>query len=305
MAQEKLYPHKEANRITKFLDLGLNGADRFPVNIKKIALELTPEFNRDPIVAVNGGSMGNSVDGMLIKHDTKEEWAIFFNTDVTHPGRTSFTLAHELGHYMIHRHRHSTGKFECSKRDMLSENDGDENIEQEANIFAASLLMPNHDFRSQTDGTPFSFDLMDHCAHRYGVSRTAAILKWLDLTKHRAVAILSEDGGMHWAKSSNNAYRSGRYYATRQTFCEVPPESNAALEQYSYDARDGVRHASGIWFDEEVIEHSIFSEEHCKTLTVLILDDIHGYSDPSDLSEDDELLTDSSTNFRRNGQTAY
>lgn len=304
VAQEKLYPQREANRITKLLDIGLNGNDRYPVDIRKVALELTPAFSADPITKVEGNSF-SSIDGALVRHPNQREWGILYNENITHPGRFNFTLAHELGHYMVHRHRLSSGRIECGNRDMLSENNRDTDIEQEANVFAASLLMPNHDFRTQADGQLFSFDLMTHCADRYGVSLTAAVLKWLDFTKHRAVAILSEDGGMHWAKSSDKAFRSGRYFPTRQQYCEVPPESAAAQEQYSFEARDGVRHAPGVWFEEEVTEHSIVSQEHSKTLTVLILDKLDGYCDPVDFNEDSERLIDSATNFRKNGQTAY
>ena len=90
---EKKFPQKEANRITHILDTALPKHVRFPVDVEMVAKELTPSFNQDPITAVNGGSMGNSVDGMLVKHDSKDEWAIFYNTDVVHPGRTNFTKA--------------------------------------------------------------------------------------------------------------------------------------------------------------------------------------------------------------------
>ena len=303
---EKKFPHKEANRITKFLDLGFNGSDRFPVDVKKVALELTPEFNKDPITAVDGNSIGKSVDGMLVKHPTKEEWAIFYNTDVVHPGRTNFTMAHELGHYMVHRPVLNKTKFECGEEDMLDENQQGIDIEAEANAFAANLLMPNHDFRAQADGQKFSIDLIQHCANRYGVSLTAAVLKWLDVTEKRAIGLLSEEGFMHWSKSSNSAFRSGRYFATKKNCVEIPEFSLAAEDQYSAEARNGVRHGPDIWFPgEEVIEHSIYSEEYGKTLTILVLDDAGGYSDPGDFSEDDELLTDSYTNFINNGQNPY
>ena len=303
---EKKFPHKEANRITRLLDTALSEPVRFPVNVEMVAKDLTPSFNQDPITAVNGGSMGSSIDGMLVKHDAKDKWAIFYNTDVVHPGRKNFTLAHELGHYMVHRQALNKTKFECGEEDMLDENQQGIDIEAEANAFAANLLMPNHDFRAQADGQKFSIDLIQHCANRYGVSLTAAVLKWLDFTKKRAIGLLSEEGFMHWSKSSNSAFRSGRYFATKKNCVEIPELSLAAEEQYSAEARNGVRHGPDIWFPgEEVIEHSIYSEEYGKTLTILVLDDAGGYSDPGNFSEDDELLTDSYTNFITNGQNPY
>lgn len=301
---EKLSPLKESIRITKLLDLAWSGTDRFPVNVKAVALDLTPSFNPDPITAVQGNTF-SSIDGALVRHPNQDQWAILFNDSITHPGRVNFTLAHELGHYMVHRKSLAGDRFECGEQDMRDEDQGQKIIEAEANAFAANLLMPNHDFRAQADGQPFSFDLMSHCADRYGVSLTAAVLKWLDFTKRRAVTVLSEEGCMHWAKSSDKAFRSGRYFATRQGFNEVPELSLAAQEQFSFHARDGVRHKAGIWFDEEVVEHSIYSEEYGKTLTVLLLDDVGGYQDPDDFDEDAELLTDTYSNFINNGQKPY
>ena len=43
-----------------------------------------------------------------------------------------------------------------------------------------------------------------------------------------------------------------------------------------------------MWFDdEEVVEHTIYSEEYEKTLTVLLLDDIGGYGRLDEEPEED------------------
>ena len=295
-------PLAEANRLTKFLELGSDEADRLPVNVKKIALELTPSFNKDPITAVQSGNMG-SIEGALVKNKNLPEWAIFYNDDITHAGRINFTLAHELGHYMVHRHQCESGRFDCSNKDILGNTSNADDIEAEANAFAATLLMPNQDFRLQVKDQPFSFNLISHCADRYDVSATAAILKWLDITDKPAIALLSEDGMMHWSKSNNKAFRSGRYFATRKNIISVPDQSTAATEKNSKEAREGVQHSPGIWFpDESVVEYTIHSAEHSKTLTVLVLEDNRGYTMPADFDEDAELLTDTYSNFVNNGQ---
>lgn len=302
MTEEKKRPIKEANRITKLLDLGLDDSARYPVNVEKVALELTPSFNADPITMVQAGSMGK-IDGILARHPQKNEWAIFYNQDITHNGRTNFTLAHELGHYFVHRNQTSTSRFECGESDML---DGDEdfpNIEAEANIFAANLLMPSHDFRTQVDGESFSFDLMQHCACRYDVSLTAAVLKWLDFAKRGAIAILSEDGFMHWSKSNNRAFRSGKYYATRKECIEIPSGSLALEARNTSHARNGVQHKAGIWFpNTAVTEFSIYSTEHERTLTVLILEDSCDYRIENDPEESEQLLLDTATHISRNSR---
>jgi hypothetical protein len=50
------------------------------------------------------------------------------------------------------------------------------------------------DFRRQVDGRAIDLDLLGLCADRYGVSLTAAILKWLEITPELAVLVVSCDG---------------------------------------------------------------------------------------------------------------
>lgn len=283
---EKKRPHKEANRITHILDT-LPSEERFPVDVKKVALELTPLFNDDPITDVQGHNL-NKFEGALAKDPAEPRWGIFYNKNIQHIGRINFTLAHELGHYMLHRQDASLDGFECGTKDMLSPDSAYKQREEEANIFAASLLMPANDFRLQTEKEKFSFNLLGHCADRYEVSLTSAVLRWLEFTSKRAIAVFSEDGYMHWAKSSNKAFKSGKYFATRSGPIEVPATSQAADQTFSFEARNGIRHGPGVWFDdEEVIEHTIYSEEYEKTLTVLLLDEIGGYTQLEEEPEED------------------
>lgn len=61
------------------------------------------------------------------------------------PSRQRFTMAHELGHILIPWH---TGTI-LDSLDSNSSNQEYENIEQEANIFAAELLMPDQWIKAQ------------------------------------------------------------------------------------------------------------------------------------------------------------
>lgn len=68
-----------------------------------------------------------------------EEQAIFVNKD-EFPLRQTFTIAHELGHSVLHREWARSGQYRVLLRDQ--ENVGDDPHEKEANVFAASLLVP-------------------------------------------------------------------------------------------------------------------------------------------------------------------
>ena len=200
-------PQKAAIHLTKICDqisqsLGL---DRFPVDVSELALGAFEVFKYpDPIVKVEAVDIKTSMVHCLPTKLKPLDAAIQQRPEISRP--YSFTQAHELGHYILHRLKRD--EFQCSSDDMLSWED--KNIEAEADLFASFLLMPLNDFRSQL--TPDTdIEVLRHCADRYGVSLTAAALKWIECTEDSAVLILSRDGFMKWAFSSSAARRNGAF----------------------------------------------------------------------------------------------
>jgi Zn-dependent peptidase ImmA (M78 family) len=85
-------------------------------------------------------------------------------------------------------------------------------IEREANEFASALLMPFDDFRRQISAkSEPNFEQLSDCATRYDVSLVAAILRWLRYTEVRSMIVVSRDGFVKWAWSSEPALKSGRF----------------------------------------------------------------------------------------------
>jgi len=73
----------------------------------------------------------------------------FVNADDMLP-RRRFSAAHELGHAMMHRER--MGRFRAdTKETLLEADDSTDEIEREANQFAAELLMPEAVIRARAD----------------------------------------------------------------------------------------------------------------------------------------------------------
>jgi Zn-dependent peptidase ImmA (M78 family) len=68
-----------------------------------------------------------------------DEQAIFVNRD-EYPLRQTFTIAHELGHKILHEEWAKSSSYRVLLRDQGY--DGDEPHEKEANAFAAHLLVP-------------------------------------------------------------------------------------------------------------------------------------------------------------------
>jgi len=58
-------------------------------------------FKDAPIVAIDGGALGK-FEAALYPVKAGKGWAMLYNTEVS-DGRRRFTIAHEFGHYLMHR----------------------------------------------------------------------------------------------------------------------------------------------------------------------------------------------------------
>lgn len=267
-------PMAEANKISALLRVALAENERFPLDVKSVALELSHVRQGDPpIVAVDPLDI-DGIEGVLARHPTRKKWKIGYNSTIRSPGRIRFTLAHEFGHYVLHREMRDA--FECSTDNMHEWDKRD--IEAEANVFASYLLMPLDDFRAQIGGQPPSIDMLRHCSDRYGVSLMAAALKWTEVASKRAVVVAARDGFVLWARSNPGAYRSGVYLASKKRTISVPSTS------LIHRAKPGEgpitsRLKANQWFpqepnDVELVEHAFAMDgDYPYTLGMLLLPD--------------------------------
>jgi hypothetical protein len=259
---------------------GAHGLPRFPIDVAAIATEFSRQFFPEaPITMVKGVALSKGIEGMLMPSpDRSGEWGILYNSSIRSRGRQNFTLAHEFGHYLLHRAELEAGR-ECSGRDMGEWHNGrqrtrDEIVEAEANSFASYLLMPLDDFRGRIEGRTIDIDTMTALAEQYEVSLTAAILKWLSITGQRAMIVVGKDGFMDWAWSSDALLRSRIYYAARQTTIELPPASLAARGGDPDKARRGVMHPPGVWLGSDPVrEMTVFSPSNEMTISLLLYPD--------------------------------
>ena len=183
------------------------------------------------------------------------------------PGRRRFTVAHEFGHYLLHRRSRPSG-FRCSEA-AVDARDGIQ-IEREANDFASTLLMPLDDFRIQLPAKQMAtFDRLRECAERYNVSLIAVILRWLRYTERRCIIVVSRDGFIKWAWSSEPALKTGRFIRTSHRAVEMPAGSAAAREAYSDETKAGIDQPPGVWFDERCFEMTIQSRRYDLTYTLV------------------------------------
>lgn len=106
-----------------------------PVPIEKIA--------QDYGVTIQYAPFDDALSGMAFIKDGK---SIIGVNSLHHPNRQRFTIAHELGHHVMHQRILRNGIHvdkTVLKRDKVSA-EGIDLTEIEANAFAAEILMPSH-----------------------------------------------------------------------------------------------------------------------------------------------------------------
>lgn len=260
-----------ATRVSLYVREGkkLLAQPRFPIRIAEIAQDYSRNvFPADPIVHVEGRDYAGKFEGALIPNEDRQ-WAIFYDKGHTSKGRINFTLAHELGHYLAHRHR-SGDPFYCSRRNMWEWDSDYGHMEAEANSFAALVLMPPDDFREQTrDFRTPTLAQFEVLKERYEVSLTAVVLNWLKATTRRAMLVVSKDGFIDWSWGSGPLFKSGVYFKPKQVTTPVPELSLAALGPANGTLE--IQHPAGVWnHTEPVFESVVFSEYHDMTISLLI-----------------------------------
>lgn len=279
---ESFSPQRWANTLTTVLNAALGASEgRFPVNVATLAQDYSRQrYPDDPVSLVKGANLAD-FDGALYKAPPgKRGWGIIYNSAIASHGRINFTIAHEFGHYLLHRLKYPDG-LECGQQDMVRWDGEYRQIEGQANAFAASLLMPLDDFRRQIDPRAMpTLDQIGDCAVRYGVSLVAATLRWLQYTERRSVLVVSRDGFVLWARSSEAALKTGAYFRTSsQLPIEVPRASLAGQPSRLEKSRGFAEHGRGVWFPEPCGELVLASDQYDFTLSLLHLESTVGTLD--------------------------
>ena len=286
---ENFSPQRWGNTLTKLLNAVYGAAsERFPVKVVSLAKEFSLQrFPDDPITLVKGDHLPRFEGALYRAPDQKKGWGIIFNNAITSPGRINFTLAHEFGHYLLHRVAYPDG-LECGQQDMVRWDSAYRQIESQANEFAATLLMPLDDFRRQIDARAKpNLDDIGACAERYGVSLIAATLRWLQYTERRSVLVVSRDGFILWSRSSDRALKTGAFFRTANVPpVPVPSGSLPAQPDLLEKSKGQIRHDSGVWFREPCDEIALVSDHYDFAISLLHLEPVE-WNERLDEEEED------------------
>lgn len=272
-----------AIRLSHMLDLfhKVHGGDRYPVNVEQLIRDIPETLQTGEPVVVEGRALDPEFEGALFNLNAGEDlppsWAVVYNEALSSAGRIRFTLAHELGHYLCHRK--IQGSFNCDEADTLEWDSPERQMENQANQFASYLLMPRTDFEAQIGTSLIDLDVLGCCADRYGVSLTAAVRKWLEFTKHRAVLVMSYQGNVQyacgsatgkWCSIALNKRLSNGKKRSLPANCATMTSSTTNVD------RLGAEMSARVWFSQEpadmpLREMRIVSDQYRQTMTLLLL----------------------------------
>lgn len=163
-----------------------------PVPVDEIALVL--DIERVQELETDG------FEGGLVMFSDKSSGIILVNKRSPRQ-RRRFTVGHELGHFLNPWHVPATSEgFRCTASDMRKfssppRNDSAEQMEVEANRFAAGLLMPDAQFRKdlrQLGGPEIQHILT--LADKYDTSKEATARKYVALHDEPCAIVFSKNG---------------------------------------------------------------------------------------------------------------
>lgn len=155
----------------------------------EITLEELISFIDGPIVRYEPM---DGCEGKLISY--LDVSVIKINNKITNVGRKRFTLAHELGHYVLHRDK----KYICCSIADMFDWKGNNWIETEANYFAAELLMPSEIFNKESKKGKFSKSNLLGLAQLFNTSLTSTAIRYTQEGNEPIIVIYAQNGNIKW-----------------------------------------------------------------------------------------------------------
>ncbi|MCZ7612758.1 MAG: ImmA/IrrE family metallo-endopeptidase [Ignavibacteriaceae bacterium] len=227
---------------------------------EKKAVELIEKYCIDSPAQLNLEEIANAESLIVEEIDTNaylgkinfnEHYGLVsISRSIAEPGAKRFTLAHELGHFINERDKRFV-KHSCSFIDIY----GKKVHENNANIFAAELLMYRPWFNKLILNRPVNTDLIKETAEQLGVSLTAAAFRYAEIGQHPVAVIMSRDGKVDW--SYINKYFPYKW---------IPKGYIVRKESSAYDFFTALKKSQPITdiqtCDDLVPAHTWFSEDH-------------------------------------------
>ena len=304
MNDEVLTPSRAAINIVKWLRTYLGGSAPLITDLDLVRQMLPGSPYGKGVTAIKGPAAisWSGCEGALVRNpENPTEWGIFYHPDAR-AERQRFTVAHELGHFVLHRER--TTDFQCASGSVYSGSDALALMEREANVFASHLLMPGDLFTQAIRDTTVDLRFLSELATRFAVSFEALCIRFIEYTELRAILICWDNGFLDYECRSATARRT-RAKVKREGDPQEPPQGSLAAALEIQNEWRGVQLAASIWCPNEAQHMTLREFKHSypgrdRVLTLLILESAEPRA--LDTTWHDETTQDSFERFAAGGQ---
>lgn len=134
-------------------------------------------------------------EGALIRSAYEMKGRILIKRSIREETRKRFTIAHEIGHYILHQDQQ---KLSCGAADIEQWQDGEQNPEREADEFASELLIPSDELQVLVGKRWPSLDLIKECADVFAVSLMAMARKYCQIVEQSCAIVWVQRGTIRW-----------------------------------------------------------------------------------------------------------
>jgi len=212
-----------------------------------------------------------SYEGCLLRIKGVPRGYLVVSSSIKEPGRRRFTLAHELGHYLLPDQQDLSSP--CTRSHIESWDEALAKPEIDANRFAAEVLMPRSIVHLHLRKIP-KFAHIEEIAQTCETSLTASAYRLAELSSFRVAVVWSQARRVRWYKASEEFERWVRKG-------EVQPHS------FAFDAFEGKAVPSslqsvpatawlfekGLQADARILEQSVFLPNYEAVLSWLVIPD--------------------------------
>ena len=247
-------PVKAAIQLTKLWRNICPDGQIFPVDCRMLAEALN--------IKVHGEPIDDNFEAQLrIRGNLR---AIIYNENIREEGRKNFCISHEIGHHSCHSDKK---EYFCTSKDLNDMAPHPQNIEQEANLFAATLLMPVDDFRQQTRGKTITLSLLSELAEsRYKTSLTATCMRLLELSSSIpiGIAIVRDFKIVRWARTDEMRWSGFGFH-----------KNHAIPQAVVFHDKSGRPVDSHLWLNEknanrwDLVQSSVYMPYYDQTLVLI------------------------------------
>ena len=137
-------------------------------------------------------------DGALVRATNLPLGAIVIRKSIREASRKNFTIAHEIGHFVLSASDRTS--LACASSDVANWSDTSKDMERQADEFAAELLMPAALVEAIIHGESPSLQLIEEIARKSRTSLSAAAWRYCDLAKESCAVVWSTDRAISWSK---------------------------------------------------------------------------------------------------------